>query len=353
MSIEVDIRKKLFSFTLHICFTAENERLGLLGASGCGKSMTLKCIAGINTPDEGRIVINGRVVYDSRRRINLPPRERKIGYLFQQYALFPHMTVRQNLGIVLKNRGAGEKKKLIAETLSKFALEDLADRKPAQLSGGQQQRAAIARMMVLSPEIIMLDEPFSALDSYLRDSVEKELMEILSGFQGSILFVSHNRDEVYRICRKMIVLDKGRMTRSGQRDEIFRDPRTVAAARLTGCKNIAPADRAGDRRLFVPRWNLTLTTALPIPGDISHVGIRAHHIRPPYPGETENCFTFSVAAMDARPFSLSEYINREGGTPLVRIIEDDQGVPFHQVSGEEGEKQLCLPPEQLLLLRDG
>jgi molybdate transport system ATP-binding protein len=262
------------------------------------------------------------------------------------------MTIRQNLGIVLKNLGGPERKKLIAETLSKFALEDLADRKPAQLSGGQQQRAAIARMMVLSPEIIMLDEPFSALDSYLRDSVEKELMEVLSGFRGTVLFVSHNRDEVYRICRRMIILDKGRMTRSGKRDEIFRDPRTVAAARLTGCKNIAPAEKTGEKQISVSGWNLTLSTLLPVPQDLTHVGIRAHHIRPPNPGETENCFTFSVADMEAKPFSLLEYISCKGGSPLVRIIEDDQGVPFHQAPEGEREKRLCLPPEQLLLLRE-
>jgi molybdate transport system ATP-binding protein len=351
MSVEVDIKKKLFNYTLNISFTAGNERLGLLGASGCGKSMTLKCVAGINNPDEGRITINGKVVYDSAGRINLPPQERKTGYLFQQYALFPNMTIRQNLEVVLKKVPPKEKKKIISRTLAKFALEELADRKPAQLSGGQQQRTALARMLVFNPEIIMLDEPFSALDSFLRDSVEKELTERLAEFQGTILFVSHNRDEAYRICHKMLILDEGQITRAGERDEIFRSPRTVAAARLTGCKNIAPAEKTGNRRVFVRLWNLSLTTAIPVSGDITHVGIRAHHIRHPRPGETENCFTFSVSTSEDRPFSRSEYISHTGGVPLVRITEDENGRPFHPAQKEEKEKKLCLPGEHLLLLR--
>ncbi|MDR2500831.1 MAG: ATP-binding cassette domain-containing protein [Treponema sp.] len=352
MALELIIKKKLAGFTLEAAFSAGAERLGLLGASGCGKSMTLRCIAGVSVPDEGRISINGKTVYDSARGINLPPQKRRAGYLFQQYALFPHLTVRQNIALVLGRLPRGERKRLTAEILAKFSLEDLADQKSARLSGGQQQRAALARMLAPRPEIIMLDEPFSALDSFLRDAVEKELRETVAAFPGTVLFVSHNRDEVYRFCERMIILDQGRITRMGDRDELFRDPRTVAAARLSGCKNIAPARKTGGRRVFVPQWNLSLCTAAAVPDDLSHVGIRAHHIRRPRTGDRENVFTFSISALDLKPFSRSEYITPAGGEALVRIIEDAEGTPFRRVEGEAREETLCLSPEHLLLLRE-
>lgn len=353
MSLELDIRKKLSGFTMELAFAADDERVGLLGASGSGKSMTLRCIAGIDTPDEGRIAINGRTVFDSAKRINLPPRQRGAGLLFQQYALFPHLTVRQNLGLVLRGKSLSEKKRIIERALVTFGLEEPADQRPETLSGGQQQRAALARMLVMEPGIVMLDEPFSALDTFLRDSVEKEIMETLSGFPGTVLFVSHNRDEVYRLCRRMMVLDQGRISRMGDRDEVFRDPQTVAAARLTGCKNIAPARRTGGRSIFVPQWNLALTTAYPVPDNIRYAAIRARHIRPPREGESENVFRFLSVSMESQPFSILWYIRAEGGTALLWIVDDSPGLPFHQSGIEESaECCCCLPAEHIMLLRE-
>lgn len=353
MSLEIDIRKKLSGCTLEISFNAAGEWLGLLGASGSGKSMTLRCIAGISTPDEGRITINGRTVYDSAGGINLPPQKRKAGYLFQNYALFPHLTIRQSLALVLRNKSAPEKKQIIGRTLARFGLEEAADQKPPRLSGGQQQRAALARMLITEPAIVMLDEPFSALDSFLRDTVEKELTETVSGFPGTVLFVSHNRDEVYRACRRMVILDRGIISRMGERDEIFQNPLTVAAGRLTGCKNIAPAHKTGEKSLFVPQWNLTLNTARPVPDDIRHAGIRARHIRPPEAGETENVFVFSLSEAETRPFSLSRYISAAGGSALLWIIDEAPGAPFRQTLDEAiKEQRLCLPAERLLLLKE-
>ena len=153
--LEVSFRKKLATFTLDVSFSAGAECMGLLGASGCGKSMTLKCIAGIETPDSGRIVLNGRVLFDSEKRINLPPQQRKVGYLFQQYALFPTMTIRKNLELVLRNLPRKERRERAAAMLERMHLSAEADRKPDRLSGGQQQRAAIGRMLLSSPEIVM------------------------------------------------------------------------------------------------------------------------------------------------------------------------------------------------------
>lgn len=207
MALLVDIRKQLGNFQLDVRFEAENERLALLGASGCGKSVTLRCIAGILTPDEGRIVLDGTVLYDSASRIDLPPQKRQVGYLFQQYALFPNMTVRQNIAAAVRERT--RRQAVTAEKLRQFRLEDAAEKKPWQLSGGQQQRTALARILASGPKAILLDEPFSALDSYLKYQLELELTEMLEQFPGTVLWVSHDRGEVFRSCQRVCVLDRG------------------------------------------------------------------------------------------------------------------------------------------------
>lgn len=173
MSLEVHIEKKLNGFTLRSDFTAGNTATAILGASGCGKSMTLRCIAGIVKPDKGRIVLDGRVLFDSGQHIDLPPQQRGVGLLFQNYALFPNMTVEQNILCGLKaERDKAARKARCAGMLRALRLEELASRRPAELSGGQQQRTALARILVGKPRILMLDEPFSALDSYLREEAK-------------------------------------------------------------------------------------------------------------------------------------------------------------------------------------
>lgn len=189
MSLYVDIEKRLGVFRLQSKFEVADETLALLGASGCGKSVTLKCIAGIMTPDRGRIVLNGRVLFDSEKKIALTPQQRRVGYLFQQYALFPNMTVEQNILCGIRAGSRSEKRSLAAEKLRMFRLEGLEKKYPAQLSGGQQQRVALARILASEPQAILLDEPFSALDSYLK--WELELSELLGAFDGPILWVSH------------------------------------------------------------------------------------------------------------------------------------------------------------------
>ena len=198
MSISVDIEKKLGSFHLRVAFEAENETMALLGASGCGKSMTLRCIAGIVRPDRGRIVLNGRTLFDSEQHIDLPPQQRGVGYLFQQYALFPHMTVEKNVCAGTREGTRAERKAAAQRILRTLGLEELAQRLPANLSGGQQQRVALARILVGKPEILLLDEPFSALDEHIKWKIELELADTLRSFPGGVLFVSHSRDEIFQ-----------------------------------------------------------------------------------------------------------------------------------------------------------
>ena len=170
MGLLVDIRKDFGPFRLNVNFEAGEGVTGLLGASGCGKSVTLRCIAGVERPDSGHIELNGRVLFDSKRRIDLSPQRRRVGCLFQNYALFPNMTVAANIAAGVRERG-----KRRAETerrMASFRLEECRGKYPRQLSGGQQQRAALARILASRPEALLLDEPFSALDSYLKGQIE-------------------------------------------------------------------------------------------------------------------------------------------------------------------------------------
>ena len=276
MSIQVNIKKSFGSFVLNLKFEAENDITGLLGASGCGKSMTLKCIAGIVRPDEGQIILDGTVLFDSTKRINLPPQKRHVGLLFQNYALFPNMTVKQNIMSVLRGN---HRFKRFASFVDKFYLSGLENHYPAQLSGGQQQRAALARILASDPAILMLDEPLSALDSYLRWQLEEELARILEDFKGSTLYVSHNRDEVYRLCSKVCVMNGGRNEPVRSIEELFEAPGTLASSLLSGCKNYSRIERLSDRVLRAVDWNTELRSSAEITEDIHYVGVRSHFVR--------------------------------------------------------------------------
>lgn len=350
MSLTVDIVKKYREFTLAVQFQAENERLGLLGASGCGKSVTLKCIAGIENPDEGFIAIDGRTVFDSKRGINLPPQQRGTGYLFQHYALFPTMTVGRNLDIVLRAHGVDRRTRgvRIDEILTKLRMESFLNRMPSQLSGGQQQRAAMARMLITDPDILMLDEPLSALDSFLRHEIEDQLMEMLEEFAGTVLFVSHSRDEIFRICSRLAVLDKGHVSTIGETQQVFRNPETVSAARLTGCKNIEKACSEGVDSLYVPAWNIRLKTLGPVPPGTTHVGVRAHHVLPVESLDTVNAFAGHVDKVIREPFGETARIRMgtgtSGGTLVAKTVA---GLSFNAEA-----KFFTIAPEDVETLRD-
>ena len=314
MSLEVHIEKKLDGFTLRADFAAGNRSTALLGASGCGKSMTLRCIAGIVKPDRGRILLDGRVLFDSEQHIDLPPQQRSVGLLFQNYALFPNMTVEQNLLCGLKaEKDPAARRAACTEMLKAMRLESLAKRYPPQLSGGQQQRTALARILVGKPRILMLDEPFSALDSYLREEVEGEVGSLLANFAGTALLVTHNRDEAYRLCRDMIILHEGQVLRTGATKEVFADPGSIAAARLTGCKNILPCTRLDEHTVRLTGWNAAVTLTLPVPEGCTAVGIRAHDLAPCPPG-TPNSIAVKALSTSENPFDWNLICTPPNGT---------------------------------------
>jgi len=300
MSLIVDIKKDFGGFYLDVEFEAQNGITCLLGPSGCGKSITLKCIAGIEKPDKGHIELDGRVLYDSEKHINLPPQKRNVGYLFQNYALFPNMTVRQNILCGLhgeKDRKSRERQ--LEDVISMMRLGGLENHKPAQLSGGQAQRVALARILVSQPALLMLDEPFSALDGHLRDSLKIELRDMLYNFGREVLMVTHSRDEAYNMSSAIGVMDDGRLLTMKATKELFADPGSIQAARLTGCKNIAAARKISDHEVEVPEWGVTLKTAKEVNDGLSAVGLRAHYFNT---GATHNRYPVVFVEEMEEPF---------------------------------------------------
>ena len=281
MSLYVDIKKKLTAFDLDIHIEAGEERLGLLGASGCGKSLTMRCIAGVETPDEGRIVVNDRVFFDSKRGINLTPQERKTAYLFQNYQLFPNLSVEQNVQAGMpKTMSKQERHEAAISALSIFSMEKFAQRYPGRLSGGQQQRVALARMIAARPGIFMFDEPFSALDSYLKSSLEQTLLDMLDLVKTTVLYVSHDIDESFRFCDRICVISDGHVAEIGPTKQIVGDPHTLAAVKLSGCKNISAARKVAEGVVEATDWGMTFHTNKPIPDDLAYLGIRAFYVHP-------------------------------------------------------------------------
>lgn len=348
MSLLIDIEKRLGSFHLQVQLQAQDEVTALSGASGCGKSMTLKCIAGIVTPDRGRIVLNDRVLFDSAAHIDLPPQRRRVGYLFQNYALFPTMTVEKNILCAIPGSKT-EKGAALSDAVRRFRLEGLEHHYPAQLSGGQQQRVALARILCSQPEVILLDEPFSALDSYLKWDLELKLSDFLENFSGPILWVSHDRGEVFRNCKRVCILDQGASQGTFTLRQLFHEPETEAAARLSGCKNIVEAVPAGSA-VTLPAWGLTLHCGKPVPADIRQAGIRARHVMT-VPEGTPDAFYCTVERVIQDVFTTIVLLRPEGaasGAPLLRMeLERDD---WRRLNRPEG-LWIAVQPRDILLLK--
>ncbi len=352
MSLYVDIKKVLGDFNLDIKFSAQDQIIAILGASGCGKSMTLKCIAGIETPDEGKIVIGDRVLFDSEKKVNLSPQQRKVGYLFQNYALFPNMTVEENIGVgVLLPKN--ERSKVVKEKIKTFYLEGLEKKRPCQLSGGQQQRVALARIMASEPEIIMLDEPFSALDSYLKWQLEQELMELLLTFRGAVLLVSHNRNEVYRFSNSIAVVSEGKVDTVSKKENLFKNPKTLPAALLTGCKNISRAQRLNEHTLKAIDWDILLHTSRIVPEDIKHVGMRAHFFKYTNEESTHNTMICEVTRVIENPFSYIIMLKNKNSSQkddFSKIRWEADKEVWSDISKKETPIRLVFDEEDLLFL---
>lgn len=347
MSISVDINKKLGDFSLEISFETGAKRIGILGPSGCGKSMTLKSIAGIEKPDSGHISIDGRVLFDQGQKINLKPQKRRVGYMFQNYALFPTMNVAQNIGAGLGVTDE-DRNLRVADMIERFHLQGLEKHLPGQLSGGQQQRVALARIMAYRPDIILLDEPFSALDEHLKERLQHEMMSMLEDYEGQVILVSHSRDEIYRFSDELLIMEDGHVMARGQTEQLFDDPGTVAVARMTGCKNFSDADRLDAHHLRLKDWGITLELDREIPKSVNAIGYRAHSFEPVWGEQQKNCLPFNLSGVDELPFERRYYLFPKKGELICWFIQDNERV---QMEGKPNPDYLQLREESIMLLR--
>ncbi len=238
--LEVSVQKRFDSFDLSATFSAGDGITVIFGPSGSGKSLTLQMIAGIFTPDKGSIAIDGEPLFDSERKINRPPQHRRIGYVPQNYALFPHLTVTQNIAFGLSG-GRAQKKERVADMIATMKLQGFENRRPGQISGGQQQRVALARALAFQPRLLLLDEPFSSLDTMIRLSLRQELLELIERRPTTTLLVTHDMAEAYTVGSRIVIFDDGKVLQQGDRDEVFYHPNSRRVAELVGTRNILPA----------------------------------------------------------------------------------------------------------------
>lgn len=370
MSLVVDIENDLAGFSLDVSFRVDDARevMGLLGASGCGKSMTLKCIAGVVTPDCGHIELDGRVLFDSESRVDVPARDRRVGYLFQDYALFPNMDVLHNVMAGVRSRDAAERRRVAMGQIRAFRLDGLERLRPAQLSGGQRQRVAIARIMGSDPDLLLLDEPFSALDGYLRWQLELELSDTLREFGRPTVFVSHSRDEVYRLCDTVCVVSSGTSEPKLTVPQLFSAPDTLSAALISGCKNVSRARPVGRGLLACDDWGVTLRASREVAPDATHVGIRAHYLRVVSVGEglagsvpadgtatgaDGNLIPCEVDRVIDSTFSTIVMLATPGGARLRHELEKDEWAALESRGARPGGRlTIAVDPSAVMPLRD-
>lgn len=308
MSIYIDATKNFGDFDLNIKLQSSSRRIGIIGASGSGKSMTLRLLSGLSTPDEGVIKVNDVCFFDSDKSVDLPTRKRKTGFLFQNYALFPNMTLEENVLFSLDKKNPSHKAKA-ASILDMLGLQRLKRHKPSQLSGGQKQRAALARALSIEPDILMLDEPFSALDNHLKKHTMDKFSDYLKNYLGIILFVTHNMEEAYRYCDEIVVVKNGRVDSHGKKEHMFLNPPTKTAAKLSGYRNISPVAKtqSGRARLVNYGFELDFMDVLKpyaiLPGRALSLGKKSE----------PSTFSAFISEIIESPFSVVLYLEFENG----------------------------------------
>jgi molybdate transport system ATP-binding protein len=306
--LDISIAKRLPGFALDASWSAGDEVVALFGPSGAGKTLTLQCLAGLVRPDRGRIAVSGQVFYDSAQGIDVPPQKRRLGYVFQGYALFPHLSVADNVGYGLHDRRPESRRQRVAEVIDRLGLGALARRRPRELSGGQQQRVALGRALAVDPQLLLLDEPLSALDVPLRRQLRQELMSIVREWGTATVLVTHDLGEAFHLADRIVVYEAGCVVQQAPRAEILSAPASEAVARLMGVRNILMGTviKADPERIQF-RWRgQTLEAAnspthsyLPEPGAPLAFFIRPEHVR--------------LIRKDRGPADLSHHMNLIAG----------------------------------------
>ena len=356
--LKVDLDHQLGPFALNLAFSSSSPRLAILGASGAGKSQLLRCLAGLETPKRGRIELNGQVLFDSERQINLPLQRRRIGLVVQHYALFPHLNVAENVGFGLATLPPEQRRERVKQQLARVGLGDLAHRYPGELSGGQQQRIALARALAREPALLLLDEPFSAQDTYLRRQLQQQLADLLQDCQVPALLVTHDLEEAYRLSDELLVMDQGRLLAHGPNHQVFDQPRELEVARLSGCKNFSRVRQLSPTRLWAIDWHLEIHRQQAVDAEIDHVGVRANHFKllaagPNHQLPDRNQWLCQVVKVSEGPFQVSAYVvpNGQSGTTMLPIQVEVRRPDWQQLCQQPQPWILTMPSEQLLLLR--
>lgn len=367
--LDLELERRLADFPLRLQFKTSCRRLGILGASGAGKSQLLRCLAGLEVPTRGRIQLNGRLLFDSNTCLNVPLQQRRMGLVFQHYALFPHLSVLDNVGFGLAHLPVSQRRQRVADQLSRVGLLAMAQRFPRQLSGGQQQRVALARALAIEPEMLLLDEPFSAQDTYLRRQLQQQMADLLQDCGVPALLVTHDLEEAYRLCDNLIVLDRGQVLAHGPKHGVFDHPQQLMVARLSGCKNFSRLRRTADpTRFWALDWQLPISIEIPSTAEFSQVGIRANHLRlSPAPVTSSqlgpNQWLCELQKLSEGPHRLSVYVKAVNQWEKLQIRHDkyQQQVPIQVEIRREDWLELREHPqpwllsvskERLLLLRE-
>ncbi len=353
--------KKLFpGFKLDVSLSANSGILAILGPSGSGKTMTLQSVAGLMKPDEGYIELNGRVLFDSDNNINLPVQKRKVGFVFQHYALFPHLDVKQNIAYGLRGKTKSEIENKVLQLLRTMNIEGLENRYPRQLSAGQQQRVAIARALAPEPDVLLLDEPFSALDPLLKERLELELLDLQKVFGGSILFVTHDINEGYKLGSMIAVYNSGQIIQHDTKQAVFSTPVNRDVARMTGMRNliegIITKINNPDVYINITSWGESLRVTVSNAGSFYInqeiiLGIRSEYIQIACkPGE--NTFASNIIHQVEGIASTNYRFHVKSDISEKRYLEANISKSSGGCISADGSCYLYLPPDLLSIMTE-
>ncbi|MBU8905035.1 sulfate/molybdate ABC transporter ATP-binding protein [Desertibacillus haloalkaliphilus] len=346
--IDVNITKEWNEFQLDASFQFKKGVLGILGPSGCGKSLTLQAIAGLQTPDHGTITLNGQTLFDAKSKVNVKPKDRNIGYVFQNYALFPHLTVAKNIGFGLKKVNKRERLRRVDEMLTKMQLDGYGNHYPSELSGGQQQRVALARTLITEPELLLLDEPFSALDQHVKHALEQELVSLLKkNFDGIVLLVTHNIEEAYRLCDTIVIYENGKTVQVGEKQEILERPATLTGARLIGCDNIFKINTLSEEQHeLVVQVNQLLIRTSKTELAPTHLGIHAHKLKlTDQRDEERNQFSCTLETVIEGINRTTIHVNCHGTTMTVDVEKEQANLLL-----QSNELYLTIPSDSVFYI---
>jgi molybdate transport system ATP-binding protein len=355
--LEVRLKRALRGFSLDVAFSSKNEVLSILGPSGSGKTMTLQCIAGLVMPDNGFVAVNGRVLLDTAKGINVPVSKRRVGFAFQNYALFPHLTASQNVAYGIRDLSKSESARRVGDLLEKMHIPALGDRYPRQLSAGQQQRVALARALAPDPEILLLDEPFSALDALVRERLQLEVRDLRTFFKGSILFVTHDLTEAYNVSSRISIFENGHVVQDDHIHTVVNHPATEMVARIVGIRNLMKGKvldaHAAGATIQMPQLACQIRVS-PTSGPLKKgqnvtVGIRPEHVL--LAGSPcENAFDATVDAVTEGVTRMHclYHVDATGAAGQFTVARSPQTAASVVEQGRHC--LLCLPAEHLVVI---